>query len=559
MPKFKLNKDGIVLYLSLFERQAKRTKVETIRLGVCFFMTLLPSEIVQMIARESEESFEDYNHIKAVLLKRFKMNAESFRKKFVLHQRSPDKSWRNFTFELTNYFQEWIDGLSVSDFDALKNLMIADQLKRRVPHEVREHFLDEWSKLISPAKLADRLDEYESIRNTHKRASKEKSPDKSRPRTPPIERPFRNRFPQNSSNHQKQQFPKTSRYEGPRRSFKPTCYSCGVEGHYSKTCPKNDNKRHYGPIAQSNLVLSSTTENEVNSSVLAVRITAPVSKQAKDCFDIDKLQMVSIKCGDQTLTVIIDSGAQISVVREGLVRDIHSDGEGVIEISSAFGESEMTPLRNFSMKLDDESHGNVTISCAVSKKLVNDLLLSIKAYEALKNNVQIHKMAIAEVISKQSSERPNEPEVQSLENSMSNISVINGVTKNGTERGNEKRAELIRLQKEDADLRNVWIWAKDNEKSYKIQNGILVHSETMFSKKVDQVVLPLSKRQEVLKMTLEIPLAGHLGERKTKQRIRYSFYCPTITHDVKAFCENCETCQLRRPITYRDRIPIQRS
>ncbi|GFT30127.1 hypothetical protein TNCV_248761 [Trichonephila clavipes] len=52
-------------------------------------------------------------------------------------------------------------------------------------------------------------------------------------------------------------------------------------------------------------------------------------------------------------------------------------------------------------------------------------------------------------------------------------------------------------------------------------------------------------------------LVGHLGEQKTRQRIKYSFYWPTIKQDVKRFCESCKICQLRKPITYRDRVPIQ--
>ncbi|GFU29252.1 retrovirus-related Pol polyprotein from transposon opus [Trichonephila clavipes] len=47
------------------------------------------------------------------------------------------------------------------------------------------------------------------------------------------------------------------------------------------------------------------------------------------------------------------------------------------------------------------------------------------------------------------------------------------------------------------------------------------------------------------------------GSRKTRQRIKYSFYWPTIKQDVKRFCESCKICQLRKPITYRDRVPIQ--
>ncbi|GFY64041.1 hypothetical protein TNIN_144681 [Trichonephila inaurata madagascariensis] len=42
--------------------------------------------------------------------------------------------------------------------------MITDQLKRRVHGDVREQFVDNWVKSIVPGDLADKLDEYESVR-----------------------------------------------------------------------------------------------------------------------------------------------------------------------------------------------------------------------------------------------------------------------------------------------------------------------------------------------------------------------------------------------------------
>ncbi|GBL95841.1 hypothetical protein AVEN_227095-1 [Araneus ventricosus] len=121
---------------------------------------LFPSDIVQLIARESEENFDNYNYIKGVLLKRFKLSPEEFRKKFLHHQKNSEKSWLEFTFEISNYFQEWIEGLKIDSFEKLKNLIITDQIKRRDPFEAKDHFLDEWTRLVSPSELADKLDEY---------------------------------------------------------------------------------------------------------------------------------------------------------------------------------------------------------------------------------------------------------------------------------------------------------------------------------------------------------------------------------------------------------------
>ncbi|GFU22781.1 CCHC-type domain-containing protein [Trichonephila clavipes] len=84
-----------------------------------------------------------------------------FRQKFVKHQRNPAQSCRDFVFEITSYYEEWLGGLGVDDFEGLKNLMITDQLKRRVLGDVREQFVDDWVKSIVPGDLADKLDESE--------------------------------------------------------------------------------------------------------------------------------------------------------------------------------------------------------------------------------------------------------------------------------------------------------------------------------------------------------------------------------------------------------------
>ncbi|GFU40142.1 CCHC-type domain-containing protein [Trichonephila clavipes] len=163
--------DGdIVLFLTLFERQAKRIGVEKTN-WVSALLARMPPDITQLIARESEDKFDNYDYIKGVLLKRFKMSPETFRQKFMKHQRIPARSWRDFVFEITSYFEEWLDGMEVRDFKSLKDLIITDQLKKRVPGEIREHFVDEWAKFYEPSVLADKLDGYESVRSSVKKTS----------------------------------------------------------------------------------------------------------------------------------------------------------------------------------------------------------------------------------------------------------------------------------------------------------------------------------------------------------------------------------------------------
>ncbi|GFV28444.1 homeotic protein female sterile [Trichonephila clavipes] len=94
-------KEDISLYLILFERQACMMDVPK-EFWVSHLLGLLPKEITQLITREPEQEARDYDHVRSLLLKRFKLTPEKFRQLFVTHQKSSDKTWRDFYQEVQN-------------------------------------------------------------------------------------------------------------------------------------------------------------------------------------------------------------------------------------------------------------------------------------------------------------------------------------------------------------------------------------------------------------------------------------------------------------------------
>ncbi|GFT97513.1 uncharacterized protein TNCV_386841 [Trichonephila clavipes] len=166
LPQFDMKED-ISLYLILFECQACMMNVPK-EFWVSHLLGLLPQEITQLIAREPEQEARDYDHVRSLLLKRFKLTPEKFRQLFGTHQKSSDKTWRDFYQEVQTFFNGWIEGLDVKTFDKLRDLMIADQMKKRAPVEFKVRRLDEWSSINSPVELAERLDEFEDVRRTLK-------------------------------------------------------------------------------------------------------------------------------------------------------------------------------------------------------------------------------------------------------------------------------------------------------------------------------------------------------------------------------------------------------
>ncbi|GFT89833.1 retrovirus-related Pol polyprotein from transposon 297 [Trichonephila clavipes] len=98
-------------------------------------------------------------------LERFKLSPEVFRQKFVQHQKKSDSTWKDFTFEITNYLDEWLIGLEINTFQDLKDLMVVDQLKKRANASMKDHFLDNWANLKSATQIAELFDNYEDVRS----------------------------------------------------------------------------------------------------------------------------------------------------------------------------------------------------------------------------------------------------------------------------------------------------------------------------------------------------------------------------------------------------------
>ncbi|GFT35333.1 retrovirus-related Pol polyprotein from transposon opus [Trichonephila clavipes] len=149
-------KEGdISFYLILFERHARRVHIKE-EDWVTNLAGLLPLEMMNLIAREPEEKANDYEHIRGMLLKRFKLSPEAFKIKFKRHCKSAENTWRDFGFEMANYFNEWISGLKIYDFDRLKQLVIVEQMKEQVSRDIQQHFIDDWSKIVTVDDLTEK-------------------------------------------------------------------------------------------------------------------------------------------------------------------------------------------------------------------------------------------------------------------------------------------------------------------------------------------------------------------------------------------------------------------
>ena len=107
----------------------------------------------------------------------------------------------------------------------------------------------------------------------------------------------------------------------------------------------------------------------------------------------------------------------------------------------------------------------------------------------------------------------------------------------------------------DETLQTCWLLAKRGKGSLFVKNELLFRRDRILGQSFDQVVLPSCRRSHALKIAHETS-GGHMGGTATRNRLRYSFWWPTLMKDAKEKVSKCAVCSRRARVTCFDRVPI---
>ena len=229
------------------------------------------------------------------------------------------------------------------------------------------------------------------------------------------------------------------------------------------------------------------------------------------------------------------------------------------------GESVDAPLVNLSVKLYDEKElcnisPCMSVICAVADINADDydVILPTDVVDELRS-MPIIAVPVATV------------EVQSTETA--SVSPENTAVKNvkNVKNADSETAQniddvitctvsdadaLIKEQADDDTLTSCWEMARDNKGGFIISRGLLYHNDKVEGQSICQLCVPECRRDRVLKLAHDSVFGEHLGERKTRERIRLSFYWPKLRYSVRQYVMSCTNCQLRSRIKTTDRVPI---
>ena len=94
---------------------------------------------------------------------------------------------------------------------------------------------------------------------------------------------------------------------------------------------------------------------------------------------------------------------------------------------------------------------------------------------------------------------------------------------------------------------------------FQVINGLLyrVAPPTRGTADGYQLIVPAKYRAELIKMAHDAPYSGHMGVRKSRERLESLYYWPRMNKMVAQYVRQCERCQKVAPRRKRDRAPLQ--
>lgn len=562
IPEFNPERTDISLYLILFERQAKRIKIPKEN-WVSHLIGLLPVDIISIIARQPETESEDYDNIKSILLKKFKLNPESFRQKFVNHQKLPAVNWEDFAYEIRNYLNEWLIGLSVNTFEELKDLLVADQIKRRVKSEIREHFIDKWPLLKTEAEIVELLDGYECVRASTSlprigQKAKDMRDDKAE-RTHFFfqDRPRENRprFPPPSNENSLRRPGNRERAFERRANLK--CFVCNSESHLRSSCPKLQKKPQSGSVnklqepQKTGLLDSYTFPGIVNKQKVEILRDTGATLDVVCRKFIDPQDF----CGE---TIWVQQALSLELICLPLAR-VEIEGDfGKIYTKAAVCGNQLNQNRyilgNKTAAMIREETGyeflpteqvNAVQTRAITKRLKEET----GDREAPDAGNPDDKLANQEESGLRDSTEGDEPiTIPALEADAPDLELLK-IDKEG----------FLKAQHECVDLKGLFerMGETGDKKNYSVINGLLVRNrEDRFGNVTRLLVIPKELRPKIKALCHE-GISAHLGGTKSKDKLIRYFYWPNCYKEMDEFVRSCDVCQRAGRANEKKKAPLK--
>jgi transposase InsO family protein len=554
--------------------------------------TQLTGKALKVFSELTVEQCLDYDTLKRALLLAYARVPEFHRKRFRSLTKGSAESYSNFAFRLSLPFKSWMEGEEAFDSLAqMREVIKLEQFVNCLPVEIHRWVVEKHPKLlVDAAKLAD---EYAVLYNPFKMEQGQSQKLEN--------------VPTHVVQNNRGNFSSQTRGRGqasPRGSFNrfPSivrCGKCGRAGHIAPYC------RTF-PNTSSNFRADNDTTIQLEQQPKPVclcndRVSEVEERYAPYCATATLVTDEGVR---KPVVFLRDSGAMQSLIsKEYLQKGDYSDICENRLIQGVLGGPTEIPLVEINLE-NDRVKGKFlcgmvdSLPNGVDLLVGNDLqqimplqicVVTRSGTDTTNNNAVVlspdnDQSDVVEVLSEDSDHSPDTNSMVSdddlrpddnfhiaAEHNTSSsdevdlsmlfndnptlLSVDNFVT----------RDELIALQRNDTELRKFFELAKadhsNNSTSYfDLRNDVLIRRGkdriSPSGLETSQIVVPRQLHTKLLRVSHDIPTAGHLGVRKTYDRLARHFFWVGMHKDVALYCRTCNVCQRLGKADKHQRAPL---
>ena len=472
---------------------------------------------------------DDYDFVKKQLLSAYAVTPESYREKFRKYSKPKYQTYIEFANEKLKLFKKWLKALEVTTFSDLINLIVLEEFKNKVPFPIVKYIEEKGERnLLKVAELSDA----QALRlETWARQEEHSS------------------FVKTSSGEN----PPKDTKDKPRSNVAPDnqliCAYCRKPGHSIASC------RH--PKCRASKILTGSGPSGSQSKTVAMN--SNVKSSSASIFDDFIFQgQVSLTKNDQFyhINILRDTGAAQSILLSDALPNINQAFTGEKVLISDLTSNASYPLAQICLKCP--------LLDSPVKVAVRAGTLPVKGVQLLLGNDLAGKQVVPNVVTV---EQP----LPTVDHDPSDVFPLCAVTRSQAQKLAQTptssrlpstplipdlltKEQLINSQETDPSLATVRHVASDKKDldtlpAFYYDQGVLMRAyrpSTLSSSdswsETHQIVLPTSVRHSVLKLAHDSS-GGHLGFRKTYQKVLAHFFWPGIKSDVNNFVKTCDVCQ----------------